>query len=114
MTTSKMSESEVKKRKNLDEDDAQGSEGEQEDFSDEVININWAFQDPAEIDFHAIKNLLRSLFDADAEKFNISALADMVLDIQKHNGTTIKNEDDPEAEPWSLFTVLDLSGNRVS
>ena len=58
------------------------------------------------MDFHGLKTLLRQLFDVDAELFDLSALADLIL-AQPLLGTTVKC-DGKESDPYAFLTVLNL------
>lgn len=105
----------AEKRKNLAEsdDEVEKEKEEEEDFSGEIVDVDFEFKDPVEIDFHAIKNLLRNLFDSDADNFHLSHLSDMILDTKKHYGTTIKVDQGENADPYAIFSVLDLTSNKV-
>ncbi|KAF4126878.1 protein BCP1 [Geosmithia morbida] len=84
----------------MDEDD--------EDFDIVNVDFEWFNFDP-EIDFHGTKGLLRQLFDVDANLFNISALADLVVS-QNTIGSTVK-VDGKATDAYALATVLNLTEN---
>ncbi|KAF9918933.1 Mss4p nuclear export [Linnemannia zychae] len=84
-----------------EEDDDSGSDGE------DIINVDFEFFDPKEIDFHAIKNLLNQYFASDAILFALSELADLIV-AQSNVGTTIK-VNGVESDPYSLLTVLNMN-----
>lgn len=86
-------------------DDENNGEGEEQ----EIVNVDFDFYDPKEIDFHAIKNLLRQVLDADNITFDLSALADLVLESP---GTTIK-VDGEESDPFALLSVVDMKKNST-
>jgi protein BCP1 len=73
-----------------------------------VVNVDfeWFNFDP-EVDFHGTKTLLRQLFDVDANLFNMSALADLVLS-QPTIGSTIK-VDGKANDAYALLTVLNTA-----
>lgn len=78
-----------------------------------MVNVEFEWFDPdAEIDFHGIKNLTRQLFDADAELFNLSELADLILS-QPLLGSTVKVEG-KETDPYAFLTVLNLQEHKVA
>lgn len=84
--------------------------GSQQEGDDDVVNVDFDYfdLDPA-VDFHATKTFLRQLFGDDANKFDISGLADLVL-AENSVGTTIKT-DGKESDPFALLTVIDATAN---
>ncbi|KAK3843332.1 MAG: p21-C-terminal region-binding protein-domain-containing protein [Linnemannia gamsii] len=84
-----------------EEEDDSGSDGE------DIINVDFEFFDPKEMDFHAIKNLLNQYFASDAILFGLSELSEMIVD-QSNVGTTIK-VNGVESDPYSLLTVLNMN-----
>ncbi|KAI9371817.1 p21-C-terminal region-binding protein-domain-containing protein [Aspergillus egyptiacus] len=72
----------------------------------DMVNVDFEWFDPQEIDFHGIKHLVRQLFDVDAQDFDLSALADMIL-AQPLLGSTVK-VDGKESDPYAFLTVLNL------
>jgi protein BCP1 len=70
------------------------------------VEFEWFNFDP-EVDFHGTKTLLRQLFDVDANLFNMSALADLVLS-QPTIGSTIK-VDGKANDAYALLTVLNTA-----
>ncbi|KAG0065925.1 Mss4p nuclear export [Linnemannia elongata] len=84
-----------------EEEDDSGSDGE------DIINVDFEFFDPKEMDFHAIKNLLNQYFASDAILFALSELSDLIV-AQSNVGTTIK-VNGVESDPYSLLTVLNMN-----
>ncbi|KAF9133078.1 Mss4p nuclear export [Mortierella sp. 14UC] len=84
-----------------EDDEDSGSDGE------DIINVDFEFFDPKEIDFHAIKNLLNQYFASDAILFGLSELSEMIVG-QSNVGTTIK-VNGVESDPYSLLTVLNMN-----
>ncbi|OAQ59643.1 BCP1 protein [Pochonia chlamydosporia 170] len=82
---------------------------DEEDFDMVDVEFEWFNFDP-EIDFHGIKALLRQLFDVDANVFNMSALADLVLS-QPTIGSTVK-VDGKETDPYAMLTALNTHVHR--
>lgn len=78
----------------------------------DTINVDFEWFDPQpEYDFHGLKILLRQLFDVDAQLFDLSALADMIL-AQPLLGSTVK-VDGNETDPYAFLTVLNLKEHKV-
>ncbi|KAI1065809.1 hypothetical protein LB507_001018 [Fusarium sp. FIESC RH6] len=88
----------------VDKMDEDGSDGEDFDMVD--VDFEWFNFDP-EVDFHGTKTLLRQLFDVDANLFNMSALADLVLS-QPTIGSTIK-VDGKANDAYAMLTVLNTA-----
>ncbi|KAG0339019.1 Mss4p nuclear export [Podila horticola] len=84
------------------EDDDSGSDGDED-----IINVDFEFFDPKEIDFHAVKNLLNQYFASDAILFGLSELSEMIIS-QSNVGTTIK-VNGVESDPYALLTVLNMN-----
>ncbi|KAJ6512025.1 p21-C-terminal region-binding protein-domain-containing protein [Mycena vitilis] len=83
--------------------------GDSDSDSDDVsfVDVDFDFFDPnPNVDYHAIKRLLRQLFQRDADRFDLAALTDLVL-AQPTVGTTIKT-DGLESDPYALLTVLNM------
>ncbi|KAG7415516.1 protein BCP1 [Fusarium sp. MPI-SDFR-AT-0072] len=85
----------------VDKMDEDGSDDEDFDMVD--VDFEWFNFDP-EVDFHGTKTLLRQLFDVDANLFNMSALADLVLS-QPTIGSTIK-VDGKATDAYAMLTIL--------
>jgi protein BCP1 len=76
-----------------------------------MVNVDFEWFDPQPIDFHGMKNLLRQLFDNDAQIFDMSALADLILS-QPTLGSTVK-VDGHESDPYAFLTILNLQEHKV-
>lgn len=77
-----------------------------------MLDVDFEFMDPnPEVDFHGIKNLLRQLFDADNQLFDLSELADLILS-QPGMGSTVKC-DGEESDPYALLTALNVNHHRT-
>lgn len=74
------------------------------------VEFEWFDPQPA-VDFHGIKTLLRQLLDIDAQLFNLSELADLILS-QPLLGSTVK-VDGNETDPYAFLTVLNLTTHKV-
>jgi protein BCP1 len=74
------------------------------------VEFEWFDPNPA-VDFHGLKTLLRQLLDIDAQLFNLSELADLILS-QPTLGSTVK-ADGIETDPYAFLTVLNLTTHKV-
>jgi protein BCP1 len=83
-----------------------------ESSSGEVVNCDFDFFDPQKQDFHGLRHLLRQLMDEDANLFDLSELAEIIL-AQPLVGTTVKTEGH-ESDPLALLTVLNLRVHQVN
>jgi len=88
-----------------------------EDDNASLLDVEFEWFDPQEIDFHGLKLLLRQLFDVDADLFDLSALTSLILS-QPLLGSTVKVPEDGVAtnmtDPFAFLTVLNLHTHRVS
>lgn len=73
------------------------------------VEFEW-FNFKPDIDFHGTKSLLRQLLDVDAQLFDLSALADLVLS-QPTVGSTVK-VDGEDTDAYALLTILNLHEHR--
>lgn len=80
------------------------------DEDEEIVDIDFEFFDPRESDYPTFKKLLASLFDADAELFNLSELADMIIK-QPLLGSTVKI-DGIESDPFAVLTVFNMKEHK--
>ncbi|EIE20943.1 hypothetical protein COCSUDRAFT_43807 [Coccomyxa subellipsoidea C-169] len=78
-----------------------GNEKDPED--DDIVNIDFEFFDPTDIDFHGLKSLLRTYLDG--EEFGCSELVETIIK-QKSVGTTVKTSEDDD--PIGIITALNL------
>ena len=78
----------------------------------DIVNVDFEWFDPQPaVDFHGLKNLMRQLLDVDAQLFNLSELADIIL-AQPLLGSTVK-VDGNETDPYAFLTVLNLKTHQV-
>ena len=73
------------------------------------VEFEW-FNFDTEVDFHGTKTLLRQLLDVDANLFNMSAIADLILS-QPTIGSTIK-VDGKANDAYALLTALNTSVHK--
>ncbi|OOF93180.1 hypothetical protein ASPCADRAFT_398795 [Aspergillus carbonarius ITEM 5010] len=105
------------KRKEIKDNDVEMSgtdprvDGDESDEEMDMVNVDFEWFDPQpNVDFHGLKNLLRQLFDTDAQIFDMSALADLILS-QPLLGSTVK-VDGMESDPYAFLTVLNLQEHK--
>ncbi|KAJ1666758.1 Mss4p nuclear export [Coemansia sp. RSA 1813] len=89
--------------------ESSGSEESADDGEGSTVDVDFEFFEPTEIDFHGMKSLLKSSFGDDAQDFDISGLADIILE-QGEIGSTVK-VDGEDSDPYALLTVVDLNRN---
>ncbi|ORY85650.1 BCP1 family, partial [Protomyces lactucae-debilis] len=75
----------------------------------DMIDVDFEFFDLAPIDFHALNTLLKQLMGPDAIKFELGALADLLL--ANKIGSTVK-VDGEESDPYAFLTVLNLDVHK--
>lgn len=92
----------------VDKMDEDGS-SDDDDFNIVNVDFEWFNFDP-EIDFHGVKQLLRQLFDVDAQLFDISGLADLILQNQTI-GSTVK-VDGKGNDAYAFLTALNLKEHK--
>ncbi|KXG47325.1 BCP1 family [Penicillium griseofulvum] len=100
------------KRKELGDVTMGGTKPEESDSDEDMdmVNVDFEWFDPQPIDFHGLKNLLRQLFDNDAQMFDMSALADLILS-QPTLGSTVK-VDGHESDPYAFLSILNLQEHK--
>lgn len=77
-----------------------------------MVNVDFEWFDPQPaVDFHGLKTLLRQLFDTDAQLFDLSGLADLILS-QPLLGSTVK-VDGNETDPYAFLSVVNLQEHKV-
>ncbi|KAF8303096.1 hypothetical protein DL93DRAFT_2090391 [Clavulina sp. PMI_390] len=91
------------KRNHLEDD--LSSDGEEPS----LVNVDFDFFDPKEIDFIAIKRLLSQLFQADAEDLHTHELTELIL--SQPIGTTVKT-DGIDSDPYAFLTVLNMNAHQ--
>ncbi|KAJ5969524.1 BCP1 family [Penicillium viridicatum] len=100
------------KRKELGDVTMGGTKPDESDSDEDMdmVNVEFEWFDPQPIDFHGLKNLLRQLFDNDAQIFDMSALADLILS-QPTLGSTVK-VDGHESDPYAFLSILNLQEHK--
>ncbi|KAF4636282.1 hypothetical protein G7Y89_g1796 [Cudoniella acicularis] len=83
--------------------------GSDDDVDMVNVDFEW-FNFKPDIDFHGLKSLLRQLFDVDAQLFNLSALANLILS-QPTIGSTVK-VDGEDTDAYAFLTVLNVHEHR--
>ncbi|KAL2138433.1 hypothetical protein VTI28DRAFT_6778 [Corynascus sepedonium] len=91
--------------------DKKNEDSSDDDEDMDIVNVDFElFNYDPQIDFHGVKTLLRQLFDADAQLFDLSALSDLIIE-QNTIGSTCK-VDDKANDAYAFLTVLNLQVHR--
>jgi protein BCP1 len=89
--------------------DVSSTESESEQV-EETVDVDFDYFDlNPSVDFHATKTFLTQLLGDDAGEFNISELADLILQ-ENSVGTTIKT-DGQESDPFAILLVININDN---
>jgi len=99
-------DSQISSEDSISSDSNASDSDESSGNSTDIVNCDFEFFDPQKQDFLGIKNLLRQLFDADADLLDLGGLSELILG-QPLVGTTVKTEGH-EGDPLSFTTVLNL------
>ncbi|KAI8987881.1 p21-C-terminal region-binding protein-domain-containing protein [Mycotypha africana] len=90
---------------------ARGSDSEESDDNlQEIVDVDFDFYNPDEIDFQALKKLLTQLFSTDSDLINLGDLADIIIE-ENHIGTTVK-VDDQQSDPYAVLSVINLNHQK--
>lgn len=103
------SESDIDISSTDSENEDQANEGSDKE---EIVNIDFDFfSGNPNVDFHAMKNLMRQLLGAqESNRIQLSALADLILESPT---TTIKT-DGTESDPYCFLSFINYKDNRKS
>ncbi|KAK3688377.1 p21-C-terminal region-binding protein-domain-containing protein [Podospora appendiculata] len=94
----------------VDKMDHDGDSSSDDDM--DIVNVDFElFNYDPQIDFHGVKTLLRQLFDADHQLFDLSGLSDLIVE-QNTIGSTCK-VDDKANDAYAFLTVLNLWEHRA-
>ena len=74
-----------------------------------MLDVEFEWFDPQELDFQGIKSLLNQLFDIDAQVLDISGITDLILS-QPLLGSTVK-VDGQETDAYAFLSVLNLQAH---
>ncbi|KAF7730572.1 Mss4p nuclear export [Apophysomyces ossiformis] len=104
------------KRKAPEEDERSvdkevSSSDESDGAPQDIVDVDFDFYNPEEIDFHALKRLLSQLFSSDSELINISDIVDILIE-ENHVGTTVK-VDGQESDPYAILSVINLKEQKT-
>ncbi|KAJ3217247.1 Mss4p nuclear export [Dinochytrium kinnereticum] len=102
----KEQEQELVSQDEEERDEKEASEKEE----DEIIDVDFDFFDPREIDFHGLKSLLRQTFLYDADRFDLSGMADAIIS-QPHIGSIVKVDD--STDPYAVMTILSFETHSI-
>ncbi|KAI8084507.1 p21-C-terminal region-binding protein-domain-containing protein [Halteromyces radiatus] len=99
----KAPEQDPKKQQDSSDEDSDGT-------VQDIVDVDFDFYNPEEVDYHALKRLLSQLFSSDAELIQIGDLADIIIE-ENHVGTTIK-VDGQESDPYAILSVINLKEQK--
>lgn len=104
------SESEIDISSTDSEGENESDDSDDDDDDEELVNIDFDFfNGNPEIDFHAMKNLMRQLLGPQvSNRVQLSSLADLILSSPT---TTIKT-DGPESDPYCFLSFIDYKDNK--
>ncbi|CEP08330.1 hypothetical protein [Parasitella parasitica] len=89
----------------------EGSDGEDSDDGlQEIVDVDFDFYNPDDIDYHALKKLLTQLFSSDAELLNLGDFADIMIE-ENQVGTTVK-VDDQKSDPYAILSIINLTHQK--
>ncbi|CDH50009.1 protein bcp1 [Lichtheimia corymbifera JMRC:FSU:9682] len=87
---------------------AEGSGSESDsDAAPDIVDVDFDFFNPEQIDYHALKRLFGQLFSTDAELINLGDIVDILLE-ENHVGTTVK-VDGQESDPYAILSIVNLN-----
>ncbi|TPX32901.1 hypothetical protein SmJEL517_g04069 [Synchytrium microbalum] len=84
--------------------DEEGYEDDEQD--EELIDVDFDFYNPKDIDYHGLKSLLGQTFANDSHLVNVGDMAELIIS-QPNVGTTVKAKDN--LDPYAIITVLNLT-----
>ncbi|CAO3622576.1 unnamed protein product [Mucor fragilis] len=88
-----------------------GSDGEDSDDGlQDIVDVDFDFYNPDDIDYHALKKLLTQLFSTDAELLNLGDFADIMIE-ENQVGTTVK-VDDQKSDPYAILSIINLTHQK--
>lgn len=105
-------EEEASEESEIDVSSTDDSQDSDEDEAEEIVNIDFDFfNGNPEVDFHALKNLMRQLLGPqESTRVQISQLADLILESPT---TTIKT-DGEESDPYCFLSFVNYKEHRDS
>ncbi|OBZ89141.1 Protein BCP1 [Choanephora cucurbitarum] len=87
------------------------SDGEDSDDGlQEIVDVDFDFYNPDDIDYHALKKLLGQLFSSDAELINLGDIADVMIE-ENQVGTTVK-VDDQKSDPYAILSIINMNQQK--
>lgn len=106
-----------KRKRQIDEDDSgidfstTDSENSSSNDNQEIVQIDFDFfNGNPDIDFHALKNLIRQLFGPyESNKLQLSSLVDLIL----NSPTTTIKTDGQESDPYSFISFINYKENKT-
>ncbi|KAI9497579.1 protein bcp1 [Zychaea mexicana] len=90
---------------NTSDNESSGDEGPQD-----IVDVDFDFYNPEQVDYQALKRLLGQLFSSDAELIQLGDIVDILLE-ENHVGTTVK-VDGQESDPYAILSVISTQQNK--
>ncbi|KAI8142995.1 p21-C-terminal region-binding protein-domain-containing protein [Fennellomyces sp. T-0311] len=87
-----------------DTNDVSDNESGSDDGPDDIVDVDFDFYNPEQVDYHALKRLFGQLFSSDAELIQTGDIVDILLE-ENHVGTTVK-VDGQESDPYAILSVI--------
>ncbi|ORX47032.1 hypothetical protein DM01DRAFT_1339334 [Hesseltinella vesiculosa] len=103
MSEKRKLEEDIVPRQTESDDDSDGSEKD-------IVDVDFDFYNPEEIDYHAMKRLLTQLFSSDADLVGLGDIVDIIIE-ENHVGTTIK-VDGQESDPYAILSIINLKEQK--
>ncbi|SAL99376.1 hypothetical protein [Absidia glauca] len=91
---------------------ADSSDDDSDDNLQDIVDVDFDFYNPEEVDYHALKRLLGQLFASDAELIEVGDLVDIIIE-ENQVGTTIK-VDGQESDPYAILSVINLQEQKAN
>ncbi|KAI8063354.1 p21-C-terminal region-binding protein-domain-containing protein [Gilbertella persicaria] len=98
------------KRANSTVQDHGSDEEDSDDGLQDIVDVDFDFYNPDDIDYHALKKLLTQLFSSDAELLNLGDFADIMIE-ENQVGTTVK-VDDQKSDPYAILSMINMTQQK--
>ncbi|KAI8362598.1 p21-C-terminal region-binding protein-domain-containing protein [Blakeslea trispora] len=85
-------------------------EEDSDDGLQEIVDVDFDFYNPDDIDYHALKKLLGQLFSSDAELIQLGDMADIIIE-ENQVGTTVK-VDDQKSDPYAILSIINMHQHK--
>lgn len=97
----------------VDDDIEFSDSDEDENSGEDIINVDFDFFDlNPDVDFHGLRTFMKQLFGDDYKRFDLSGLANIILDPKNTAiGSSVKT-DGKEGDPLALLALLSLKNYK--